>query len=178
MIQKATAMGNWRLAASSQQCSHSCITSCTEFFDETPTTQVTTLRLLPFPKTKITFEREEISDYRLDSGKYDRVAESDWENWLRSQGTYFEGDWGINCPMYNVSCIFFNKCLHFSYYMVGYLLDRPCISIFTLIYKILDGLKTENFSMIYVMDLFCLYDTTCVGVWDWDCAQSAKLGSL
>ena len=30
-----------------------------------------------------------------------------------------------HCPMYNVSHIFFNKCLYFSYYVVGYLLDRP-----------------------------------------------------
>ena len=29
------------------------------------------------------------------------------------------------CPMYSVSCIFFNKCLYFSYYVAGYLLDRP-----------------------------------------------------
>ena len=28
--------------------------------------------------------------------------------------------------MYNVSSIFFNKCLYFSYYMAGYLLDRTC----------------------------------------------------
>ena len=28
-----------------------------------------------------------------------------------------------------VSCIFFNKCLYFSYYVAGYLLDRPCIYI-------------------------------------------------
>ena len=32
-----------------------------------------------------------------------------------------------HCPMYNVPCIFCNKCLFFSYYMAGYLLDRPCI---------------------------------------------------
>ena len=33
-----------------------------------------------------------------------------------------------HCPMYIVvSCIFFNKCLYFSYYLGGYLLDRPCI---------------------------------------------------
>ena len=33
------------------------------------------------------------------------------------------------CLMYNISCIcvFFNKCLYFSYYMAGYLLDRPRI---------------------------------------------------
>ena len=30
-----------------------------------------------------------------------------------------------HCPRYNVSCIFFKKCIYFSYYMAGYLLDRP-----------------------------------------------------
>ena len=38
------------------------------------------LRLLVFPKTKITFEREEISDHRSDSRKYDGTADGDWEN--------------------------------------------------------------------------------------------------
>ena len=38
----------------------------------------------------------------------------------------WRGLWrGYHCPMYNVSCIFFNKYLYFSYYMAGYLLDRP-----------------------------------------------------
>ena len=32
------------------------------------------------------FEREEISDHQLDSGNYDRVADGDWENCVRSQG--------------------------------------------------------------------------------------------
>ena len=32
-----------------------------------------------------------------------------------------------HCPMYNVYCIFFSKCLYFSYYMAGYLPDRPRI---------------------------------------------------
>ena len=32
-----------------------------------------------------------------------------------------------HCPMYNVPCIFFNKCLYFSYYMAEYFLNRPCI---------------------------------------------------
>ena len=35
IIQKATAMGNWWLAASSQQCGHSCITSRAEIFGKT-----------------------------------------------------------------------------------------------------------------------------------------------
>ena len=76
--------------------------------------------LLAFPKTKITFAREEISGCQWDPGRYDGTADGDWENCVRSQGAYFEGDWGIFvlCTMFLVSCIFFNKCLCFSYYMV------------------------------------------------------------
>ena len=33
--------------------------------------------LLAFPKTKITFEREEISDHQWDSGKYSRTTDGD-----------------------------------------------------------------------------------------------------
>ena len=45
----------------------------------------TTLRFgapwfLAFPKTKITFEREETLDHWWDAGKYDRAADSNWEN--------------------------------------------------------------------------------------------------
>ena len=36
------------------------------------------LQLLAFPKTKITFKREEISEH--DSGKHNRVADGNWEN--------------------------------------------------------------------------------------------------
>ena len=67
------------------------------------------LQLLPFPKTKITFEREEVSDCQWDSGKYDRAADGDWENCVRSQGAYFEGDWdGI------VLCTIFFYLVSFS----------------------------------------------------------------
>ena len=63
------------------------------------------LWLLAFPKTKITFEREEISDCQWDWGKYDRAADGDWENCVRSQGVYFEGDWGVIvlCTIFLVS---------------------------------------------------------------------------
>ena len=138
MIQKATAMGNWWLAASSRQYTCSCITLCAEFFSETsnhPGDSVPlqprfgTLWLLAFPKIKITFEREEISDYRWDSGKYNGTADGDWENCMGSQGAYFEGDWGVIvlCTMFLVFCIFFNKRLYFSGYMAAYLLDRSHI---------------------------------------------------
>ena len=81
-----------------------------------------------FP-TKIIFEREEISDHQWDSGKYDRATDSELGDCVRSQGAYFEGDWDIIVlwTMFLVSCIFFSKGLCFSYYMAGYLLDRPRI---------------------------------------------------
>ena len=74
------------------------------------------LWLLAFPKTKITLERGETSDHRWDSGKYNGRVGGDWENCVRSQGAYFEGDWDIIvlCTVFLVSCIFFNKCLCFS----------------------------------------------------------------
>ena len=53
------------------------------------------LRLLTFPKTKITFERWKISDSWWDVGKYEGAAYGNWENCVRSQGAFFEEDWGI-----------------------------------------------------------------------------------
>ena len=139
MIQKPAAMGKWWLTASSQH-AHSFIMSHAEFFGKIsnypgdsapPQPRCGALQLLAFPKTKITFEREETSDHWWDSGKYDGEADGDWEYCVRSQGAYFEGDWGIIvlCTMFLVSVIFFNKCLYFSYYMAGYLLARPHIFI-------------------------------------------------
>ena len=110
-------------------CTCSCIMSHAEFFGETSNhpgdsaplqPRFGTLWLLAFPKTKNTFEREQISDHQWDPGKYDGATDSNWENCVRSQGAYFEGDWGIIflCTMFLVSCIFFNKCLYFSCYML------------------------------------------------------------
>ena len=137
MIQKTEAIGNGWLAASSQQHAPLCITSLAEFFvkhqipgDSAPLQpRFDALRLLAFPKTKITFEREEISERPWDSGKYDRVADGNWENCVRSQGASFEGHRGIIVLVTTclVSCIFFNECVYISYYMAGYLLDRPCV---------------------------------------------------
>ena len=65
MSQKAAAMGIWWLAASSRQLTHSCIMSRAEFFDSAPLQpRFGVLQLLAFPKTKIAFEREEISDHK------------------------------------------------------------------------------------------------------------------
>ena len=104
MIQKATAMGNWWLSSSSWQHACSYITTHAEFFGETSNLsgdlaplkpRFGALWLLAFPKTKMTFGREEILDHWWDSGKYDGAADGNWENCVRSQGAYFEGDWGI-----------------------------------------------------------------------------------
>ena len=100
MIQKAVAMGNWWLAASSRQRACSCVTSHAEFFGETSNhpgdsaplqLRFGARQLLAFPQTAITFEREEISDHWWNLGKYDRAADGDWENCVRSQGAYFKG---------------------------------------------------------------------------------------
>ena len=115
MIKQAAAMGNWWLAASSWQWTCSCITSREEVFWETSNRpgdssplqpRFGALQLLTFLETKLTFEREENSDCQWDSGKYNRTANDDWENGVRSQSAYFEGDWGVIVLRYNVSCIF------------------------------------------------------------------------
>ena len=67
MIQKVAALGNWWLAASSQQ--HSCLTSPAQFFVKTSNhpgdlaplqPRFGTMPLVAFLKTKITFERKQI----------------------------------------------------------------------------------------------------------------------
>ena len=133
MIQKAAAMGNWWLAASSWQHTRSCITSHAELFGETSNhsgdsaplpPRFGALWLLAFPKTEITFEREEISDHQWDSGQYDGAADGHGENCVKRQGAYFEGDWGVIvlCAIFIVSCIFLQ---YFSHCMDGYFLDSP-----------------------------------------------------
>ena len=132
-------MGNWWLVASSWQCAHSCTTSYAEFFGETsnhpgdsvpPTAQVCHSASSGFSQKLKSPLKGKISDLQWGSGKYDGAADGNWENCVRSQGAYFGGYWGVIVlyTMLPVSYIFFNKCLYFSYYMAGYLLDRPCIS--------------------------------------------------
>ena len=125
-IQKAAAMGKWWLA-------HHIL--CRDFWWNIKSPRwlnplqprFGALQLLAFPKTKITFERGEISDHPWDSGKYNEAADGDsnkgywrvwfeqwkrcWENCVRSQGAYMEGAWGVIvlCTMFLVPCIFFNK---------------------------------------------------------------------
>ena len=132
MIKKATVMGNWWLAASSRQRACSCITSCAVFgetsnhpSDSAPLqTRFGALWLLAFSKTKITFEREEISKCWWDLRKYGRAADGNWENYVRPQGAYFEGDWSVIvlCTMFLVSSSINVSIFHMAW---GYFIDRP-----------------------------------------------------
>ena len=70
-----------------------------------PQARFGTLWLLDFPNTKITFEKGQIFDHWWDSRKYDRTADGDRENCVRSQSAYFEGEWGVIvlCTMFPIS---------------------------------------------------------------------------
>ena len=111
VIQKAIAMGYWWLAASSRPHARSCISSHVEFFGKTSNhpgdsaplqPSFGALRFLAFPKSKITFEGEEMSDCRWDSGSWWRLGELyEVLRCLHWRGLM------CHCPMYNVSCILY-----------------------------------------------------------------------
>ena len=61
------------------------------------------LCLLAFPKSKITFEREELSDCWWDSGKYDGAVDGNWEN-CEVPGCLLWRGLRHHWPMYNISC--------------------------------------------------------------------------
>ena len=139
MIQKVAAMGSWWLAVCFITTMNPLNHHILAVFGETtnhlsdsppPTAQMCALWFQAFPKTKSPLKGEETSDHQWDSGKYNRAGDGDWENCVRSQGAYFEGDWGIIvlCTMFLVAYIFFSKCLYFSCRMARYFLDRPHIS--------------------------------------------------
>ena len=174
MIQKAASMGNWWLASSSQQHAHSCITCCTEFFGKTSNHpgdsaplqhRFGTLWLLTFPKTKITFEREEISDCWQDSGNYNWEADGEWESCVSSQGAYFEGDWGVTvlCTMFLVSSSI-NVSIFHSTWLDTFWTDLICLSMYVIYisrilkYRIFCLYRAEN---MWVMDIRFLYNFPC-----------------
>ena len=91
MIQKAAAMGNWWLAASSGQCTTHASHLMQSFLAKLQITQVTQPPLQPrfgalHLLAEITFEREEISDRQWDSENYGGAADGNWENCVTSQG--------------------------------------------------------------------------------------------
>ena len=145
MIQKATAMGNWWLAASSWQHAHSCIKSCAEFFGKTSNHPGNSAPYSPdwvpsdlfclFPKLK-----------SLLKGKRFQTVNEIQANMTRQPMAIGRIVWGpkvptlkgtevslsyVQCFLYLVSSSI-NVC--FSHDMAGCLLDRPCIKHITLKY--------------------------------------------
>ena len=141
MIQKAVAMGNWWLAASSQQSAHSRITSCAEFFMKHQITQVTQPPNSPdlapgdfwlFPKLKSPLKGKRFQTvHEIQENTTGQLMVTGRTAWGLNCA-YFESHWGIIvlCTMFFVSGIFFNKCLYFSHSMAGNLLDRPRILVY------------------------------------------------
>ena len=76
--------------------------------------------LFPKPKSPLKRKRfQAISEIQENTmGQLMAIGRTVWG----PKVTPLKGTEGCRCLMYNVSCIF-NKCLYFSYYMVGYLLD-------------------------------------------------------
>ena len=133
VIPKAMAKGSWWWATSSRQLTCSC--ALWKTFGKTSNhpgdsgplqPRFGSLWLLAFPQTKITFEREEISDNGWDSVKYDGAADGDWENCVRSQVPTLKGTEAslsyVKCFLYLVSSSV--SASIFLYDRAGYLLDR------------------------------------------------------
>ena len=117
MIQKDAAMGNWWLAASSQQCTCSCIMSHKEFFPgDSVTYSPEPCDVWLFPKLKSPLK-----------GKRFQTIDEIQENMMGQLMVIWRSVWGIIVlhTVFLVSCIFFSKFLYFTYYVSGYFLDRP-----------------------------------------------------
>ena len=118
MIQKATHMGKWWLAASSQKHDNSCITSRAVFSGKIsnhpgesapPEHRAGALQLPVFPKLKSPFKGKRFQT-QWDSRKYSVATDSNWENCVRwgpkvptLNGTVVS----LSCVQYHVSCILY-----------------------------------------------------------------------
>ena len=94
----------------------------------TPTAQIWCPGTSGVSQNWITFEREEISDCRWDSGKYNGAAggRTVWGPKVPTlKGTETSLSY-VQCFLYLISSSV-NVSVFFLYYMAGYLLDRPCI---------------------------------------------------
>ena len=132
MIQKATAMGNWWLVASSQH-TRSSIASHAESFGKTSNhpgdsdlygPDLAPCKFWLFPKLKSPLKGKRfqiINEIQKNTmGQLMVIGRTVWGPKVPTlKGT--EVSLFYLCTMFLVSCLFFNKCLYFSYYMAGYL---------------------------------------------------------
>ena len=127
-------VGDWQLHHDNVPLMHH--VSCRVCFEKHQLILVTQLPCSPglascnfwlFPKLKTCLEGKTFQTISEIQGNMrgKLMVIGDWENCVRSQGAYFEGNWGIIvlCTMFLVSHIFFSKCLYFSHHKAGNLLD-------------------------------------------------------
>ena len=126
MLQKATGVGNWWLAASSQKCTHSCIMSHAEFFGETWITQVIQPRYSPdlvpcefwlFPKLKSPLKGKRSQNFneiqKNTAGQLTVTARTVWGPKVPMLKGTEESLPYVQCVLCLVPCIFFNNSLFF-----------------------------------------------------------------
>ena len=117
-----------------------CAGSCAEIFGETSNypgdsaslqSRNGILWLLAFPKTKIAFEREEISDNWWDSEKYDGAADGDWGNLRSPKVPTMKGMeallFYVQCFLYLVSSI--NVSISQSIWLDTFWTDLLCVHV-------------------------------------------------
>ena len=119
MIQKAKAVGNWWPTASSRQCARSCTISCAVFWwnfkspgDSAP---VQIWHAVTSGFSQNYYHLWTAGDLRL-SVKFRKTWWGSWwqlEELCEVPRCLFWRGLRRLCPIYNVSCIFFNKCLYF-----------------------------------------------------------------
>ena len=145
MIHKAAALGNWWLAASSWQHTRSCITSHAGCFCETSNQPGDSAPYSPdlvpcdfwlFPKLKSPLKWKRFQTINEIQEKMTGAADSIWENCVRSQGAYFEGDWAVIvlCTMVLVSSSINVSIFHITW-MDTFWTDLVCASKHVFIFK-------------------------------------------
>ena len=136
MTQKATAVGNCWLAASSWQCATHVLCLMQSCLAKHQITQVTQHPYSPdlvpcnfwlFPKLKspLKGKRFQTTDEIQENITVQLIAIGKTAVWGPKVPTLK----GLrhHCPVCIVPCIFFNKCLYYSlYYTAGYFMGRPC----------------------------------------------------
>ena len=124
MIQSATAMRSWWLATSSWQGACSCILAHASFWQniKSPRWLRPPIAQIWHPETSGFSQNQNHlrkgGDFRP-SMKFRKIQRGSW--WQLGElcevpRCLLWRGLRCHCPMYNVSCIFFEKCLYFSYY--------------------------------------------------------------
>ena len=136
MIQKAAAVGNWWLAASSWQHAHSCITSHAELFGKTSnhpgdldpySPDLAPCDFWLFSKLKSPLKGKRFQTVsEIQENTTGQLMEIGRTVWGPKVPTLKRTEMSLSYVQY-FFYIFCNKCLYFSYYMAGCLLDRPHI---------------------------------------------------